>query len=183
MVDRTQLSVLTLNCWGLYFPSKDRRDRMAAIGRHLVDASPGYDIVGLQEVWLYEDFLLIHGLVKKSLPFARHWTSGLFGSGLVILSKYPIVSTSLRRFVLNGDPLPNLHGDWFDGKCCASTVIAHPTAGTIEVFNTHMHATYDPPGTLDVYLGSRLAQAWDMAVLLRTAKALGRHVIAVSTKG
>ncbi|KAG0368326.1 phospholipase C type enzyme [Gamsiella multidivaricata] len=42
-----------------------------------------------------------------------------------------------------------------------------------------MHATYDPPGTLDVYLGSRLAQAWDMAVLLRTAKALGRHVIAL----
>ncbi|KAI8604992.1 Endonuclease/exonuclease/phosphatase [Dissophora ornata] len=183
MNESTQLLVLTLNCWGLTFMPKDRRDRMSAIGRHLADtistAGSGYDIVGLQEVWAHDDFLLIRDLVKKSLPFAKHWTSGLFGSGLVVLSKYPIKSTSLRRYALNGDPLPFLHGDWFDGKSCASAVITHPTIGEIEVFNTHMHATYDPLGTQDRYLGCRLAQAWEMAGQIRTSTALGRHVIAL----
>ncbi|KAF8926764.1 phospholipase C type enzyme [Dissophora ornata] len=83
---------------------KDRRDRMSAIGRHLADtistAGSGYDIVGLQEVWAHDDFLLIRDLVKKSLPFAKHWTSGLFGSGLVVLSKYPIKSTCMRHMTL-----------------------------------------------------------------------------------
>jgi sphingomyelin phosphodiesterase 2 len=97
-----------------------------------------YDIVGLQEVWHHSDFLILQELVQDVLPFAKHWTSGLFGSGLVVLSKYPIQSVSLNRFKLNGDPYGLLHGDWFDGKGCASCVIEHPVVGEIEVFNTHV---------------------------------------------
>ncbi|KAF9113827.1 phospholipase C type enzyme [Mortierella sp. AM989] len=178
MTEQTELSVLTLNCWGLKF-SGSRRDRITAIGHYLSDASLGYDIVGLQEVWLNEDFLLIGDLTKDSLPFSKHWASGLFGSGLVILSKYPILKTSLRRYALNGDPGRILHGDWFDGKSCASVVVVHPRIGEIRVFNTHLHATYSPVVALDIYLGCRLAQAWEMAQLIQTAVALGTHVIAL----
>ncbi|KAG0325411.1 phospholipase C type enzyme [Dissophora globulifera] len=180
MNEPSPLSVLTLNCWGLTFTRNDRRDRMRAIGHHLASTeSSTYDIVGLQEVWAYEDFVLVRDIVSEAFPFAKHWMSGLFGSGLVVLSKYPIKSTSLRRYALNGDPWPILHGDWFDGKSCASAVILHPTVGEIEVFNTHMHASYDPIGTPDRYLGCRISQAWEMAGLIRTANDLGRHVIAL----
>ncbi|KAG0257523.1 phospholipase C type enzyme [Mortierella polycephala] len=159
--------------------SKHRQDRISAIGQYLSNPSRGYDVVGLQEVWFHDDFLLIRDMVKQTFPFAKHWASGLFGSGLVILSRYPIVSTTMKRFALNGDPAMVLHGDWFDGKGCASAIIHHPLVGEIQVLNTHFHATYDPVGTKDTYLSYRLAQAWEMASLLQTALGLGRHVIAL----
>ncbi|GJJ73659.1 sphingomyelin phosphodiesterase 2 [Entomortierella parvispora] len=190
MSDGTLLSVLTLNCWGLSQFSNDRLGRIKAIGRLLAgppvdpehpeqEPRSQYDVVGLQEVWHHSDFLIIQELVQDVLPFAKHWTSGLFGSGLVVLSRYPIQSVSLNRFKLNGDPYWFLHGDWFDGKSCASCVIEHPVVGEIEVFNTHMHAAYDSIGTVDRYLGTRVSQAWEIARMLRTSKALGRHVLAM----
>ncbi|KAG9070828.1 phospholipase C type enzyme [Linnemannia hyalina] len=150
-----RLSVLTLNC------------------------CPGYDIVGLQEVWAPQDFILVREIVKDVLPYSKHWTSGLFGSGLATFSKYPIVSSSLTRFALNGDPWPVWQGDWYDGKSCGSVVVAHPGVGEIEVFNTHYHATYDPVGTDDRYLGVRVSQAWEMSKLLRQSTGLGRRVLAL----
>lgn len=123
---------------GLKFVSKDREDRLTAIGRYLADTSRGYDIVGLQEVWVYDDFLRIKDLVRDTLPYAKHWYSGALGSGLVILSKYPVIGSTMRRFALNGDPMKIFHGDWYVGKCVVSAIIAHPTCGEIEVFNTHV---------------------------------------------
>ncbi|KAG0257402.1 phospholipase C type enzyme [Mortierella polycephala] len=179
MSSGTQLSVLTLNCWGLKFVSKDRQDRLTAIGRYLADTTRGYDIVGLQEVWVYDDYLRIQHLVQDTLPYSKHWRSGVLGSGLVIFSKYPIVSSMMRRFALNGDPFKFYHGDWYVGKCCVSATIAHPTCGEIEVFNTHLHAGYDPVGTTDRYLGCRVGEAWEMASLVKAATTQGRHVISL----
>ncbi|KAF9125244.1 phospholipase C type enzyme, partial [Linnemannia schmuckeri] len=172
-----RLSVLTLNCWGLLLPNH-RQHRMRAIGQHILKANPGYDIVGLQEVWSPQDFILVREIVRDVLPYSKHWTSGLFGSGLATFSKYPLVSSSLTRFALNGDPWPVWQGDWYDGKSCGSVVVAHPLVGEIEVFNTHYHATYDPVGTDDRYLGARVSQAWEMSKLLRQSTGLGRRVFA-----
>ncbi|KAF9913178.1 phospholipase C type enzyme [Linnemannia zychae] len=145
----------------------------------MLEASPGYDIVGLQEVWAPQDFHLISDIVKDVLPFSKLWTSGLFGSGLATFSKYPIISSSLTRFSLNGDPWPVWQGDWYDGKSCGSVVVAHPLAGEIEIFNTHYHATYHPVGTDDPYLGARVSQAWEMSKLFRQSSRLGRRVLAL----
>jgi sphingomyelin phosphodiesterase 2 len=124
---------------GLKFIAKERQDRLAAIGRYLADPARGYDIVGLQEVWVEDDYLQIKELVKDVLPYTKTWASGALGSsGLVILSKFPIVATSMRRFALNGDPFKVFHGDWYVGKCVVSATIVHPTCGEIEVFNTHV---------------------------------------------
>ncbi|KAF9130726.1 phospholipase C type enzyme [Mortierella sp. 14UC] len=180
MSNGTPLSVLTLNCWGLKFIAKDRQDRLRAIGRYLADPARGYDIVGLQEVWVEEDYLQIKDLVKDNLPYTKTWHSGALGSsGLVILSKFPIVATTHRRFALNGDPFKIFHGDWYVGKCVVSATIVHPTCGEIEVFNTHLHAGYDPVGTPDSYLGCRVGEAWEMASLVKAATSQGRHVISV----
>ncbi|KAG0041688.1 hypothetical protein BGZ83_001445 [Gryganskiella cystojenkinii] len=193
-------SDISCNKTGLSQWSNDRLGRIRAIGKLLVgpvldpeqqqhrgeeqqqqqqqQESP-YDIVGLQEVWHHSDFLILQEIVQDVLPFSKHWTSGLFGSGLAVFSKFPIQSVALNRFKLNGDPYWFLHGDWFDGKSCASCVIEHPVVGEIEVFNTHFHAAYDPVGTLDRYLGCRVSQAWEVARMLRTSKAVGRHVLAM----
>ncbi|KAG0197704.1 hypothetical protein BGX28_008791 [Mortierella sp. GBA30] len=137
MTVRENESLRRENEAGLSFSFTDKKDRIQAIGTYLSDPDHGYDIVGLQEVWVLEDVLTIQNLVKDVFPFTMHWTSGLFGSGLVMLSKYRVKSTSLRRFTLNGNPVSVLHGDWYDGKSCASVVLEHPTVGEIEVFNTH----------------------------------------------
>lgn len=115
---------------------------MGAIGRYIADNSRGYDIVGLQEVWVYDDYLRIKDLVQDTLPHSKHWHSGVLGSGLVIFSKFPIVSTMMRRFALNGDPFKFYHGDWYVGKCCVSATVVHPTCGEIEVFNTHVSVSF-----------------------------------------
>jgi sphingomyelin phosphodiesterase 2 len=39
---------------------------------------------------------------------------------------------------LNGSPLDVIAGDWFVGKAAASVLIAHPTLGQVQVFNTHV---------------------------------------------
>lgn len=66
------------------------------------------------------------------------YISGALGSGLAILSRYPIVSTSYFRYTLAGRPLKVFHGDFYVGKGCASACIDHPDAGLIEVFTTHV---------------------------------------------
>ncbi|KAG0021757.1 hypothetical protein BGZ80_001772 [Entomortierella chlamydospora] len=176
---KRELDRLRRGGMGLKFVSKDRQDRLTAIGRYLADSSRGYDIVGLQEVWVYDDYLRIKELVQDTLPHTKHWHSGILGSGLVILSKYPIVSTTMRRFALNGDPFKFFHGDWYVGKCVVSATLAHPSCGEIEVFNTHLHAGYDPIGTPDSYLGCRVGEAWEMASLIKAATTQGRHVISL----
>ncbi|KAG0057511.1 hypothetical protein BGZ83_009150 [Gryganskiella cystojenkinii] len=176
---KRELDRLRRGAPGLKFISKDREDRMGAIGRYIADSARGYDIVGLQEVWVYDDYLRIKELVRDTLPYSKHWHSGVLGSGLVILSKFPIVHTMMRRFALNGDPYKFSHGDWYVGKCCVSATVVHPTCGEIEVFNTHLHAGYDPVGTPDSYLGCRIGEAWEMASLVKAATTQGRHVLSL----
>lgn len=109
--------------------------------------------MGLQEVWVYDDYLRIRDLVQETLPHTKHWNSGVLGSGLVILSKYPIVSTTMRRFALNGDPFKVFHGDWYVGKCFVSATVVHPTCGEIEIFNTHVRVVGTPsPGITAKYI-------------------------------
>ena len=130
----------------LQFNANDRLERLQAICKYILNTPSssisaghnGFDIVGLQEVWMTEDFERIRVLIKKVYPYSRHWVSGLYGSGLAIFSRYPIVQGSLHRYTLNGDPAWCFRGDWYDGKSCSSIVINHPTCGEIQVFNTHV---------------------------------------------
>lgn len=71
--------------------------------------------------------------------------SGALGSGLVIFSRYPILSATVHPYSLNGSPIDVAAGDWFVGKAAASVVIAHPILGEVQVFNTHVRLRVDPP--------------------------------------
>ena len=98
------------------------------------------------------------------------------GSGLCVLSRYPILSTAFHRYTLNGKPLKFQHGDYYVGKGCGTILIDHPVIGLTEVFNTHLHASY---GVNHDYIAHRATQSWQLCNLLRASSAMGRQIIVV----
>ncbi|KAK0657491.1 DNase I-like protein [Cercophora newfieldiana] len=176
----TEISVITLNCWGLKYISKLRRERLSEIGRQLAIAKPQPHIVALQECWTQEDYNSIRRETRFILPYGKFYHSGAFGGGLAIFSKWPIEESSMFRYPLNGRPTAFWRGDWFVGKGVAHAKIRYGSGPkhVVEVFNTHTHAPYKH-GPNDSYLCHRLAQSWEMSKLLRGAAERGHLVLAM----
>src|SRR5271155_1996934 len=172
----SSIHLLTLNCWGLKYLSKYRRERLAEIGSRLANHSPPLDVVGLQECWAFEDYLSIRTQTRSVLPYGKFYHSGIFGGGLVILSRWPIEESSMFRYPLNGRPTAFFRGDWYVGKGVASARIRMPDGQLIEVFNTHLHAPYEREPN-DSYICHRTAQSWEIAKLMRDAGERGSLVV------
>ncbi|KAJ3731959.1 Endonuclease/exonuclease/phosphatase [Lentinula guzmanii] len=171
-----ELTILTLNCWGLKFVSKNRRERVVAIADELSHTEE-YDIITLQELWVYTDFEYVRESVAKYLPYAKFFYSGALGAGLAIFSRFPIVATEIQPYSLNGAPIDVAGGDWFVGKAAASVIIVHPILKEVQVFNTHLYAKGGEDGP-EHNRAHRLVNAWEFAKLARRAAELGRYVIA-----
>ncbi|KAI3329450.1 DNase I-like protein [Xylariaceae sp. AK1471] len=90
----TELNVITLNCWGRKYTSPYREERITGIGRYLATTEPVPHIVALQECFEQQDYLNIRRETRFALPFGKFYHSGAFGSGLVILSRWPIEESS-----------------------------------------------------------------------------------------
>ncbi|KAL7789465.1 Endonuclease/exonuclease/phosphatase [Trichoderma ceciliae] len=176
----TQIRLLTLNCWGLLFISDLRTPRLAEIGRQLALLNPPPDIVCLQECWTQADYQAICQATATILPHGKFYNSGAFGGGLALLSRWPVESSSMFRYPLNGRPTAFWRGDWYVGKgvACASVRFGPGKNDVVEVFNTHTHAPYESPPH-DTYLCHRTAQAWEISKLLRAASLTGRLVVAL----
>ncbi|XP_053957211.1 putative neutral sphingomyelinase [Anastrepha ludens] len=161
------LSILTLNVWGIPFPfiSKDREARITAIGLEL--SSGKYDIVSLQEVWSRKDCEALKKATEQILPFAHYFYSGVIGSGLLVLSKYPILSSFFHPWSVNGYFHRIQHADWFGGKgvgLCRILVDKH----VVHLYNTHLHAEYS--NNHDDYKTHRVIQAFDTAQFIRATR-------------
>lgn len=169
------IHVLTLNCWGLKFISKYRSERLGEIGTRLAVHDPPLDIVGLQECWTYADYASIRESVKNGLPYTKFYHSGIFGGGLAVFSRWPIVDSAMHGYPLNGRPTAFFRGDWYVGKGVACTKIQMP-GQVVEVFNTHLHAPYEREPN-DSYICHRTAQAWEIAKLMKAATERGNLVI------
>ncbi|CAE6368165.1 unnamed protein product [Rhizoctonia solani] len=175
-LDDTELRVLTLNCWGLKFGSKDRVVRTRAIGDEI--AASNYDVVGLQELQVQEDYDYIKAKLAYKLPYSKYFLSGALGAGLAIFSRFPIQSTSIHPFSFCGAPLDLTGGNWFGGKGVVSTILDHPLLGEVEIFNTHLYAQGgESPSKLQ--LAHRLVGAHEFTRHTITSASLGRHVLAV----
>ena len=172
------IRVISLNCWGLKYISKHRHERLNEIGHQLAAASPQPQIVGLQECWTQQDYLAIRDLTKHILPYGKFYWSGIFGSGLAILSKWPLEETSMYRYPLNGRPAAFYRGDWYVGKgvACARIRLGPGKKDVVEVFCTHLHAPYESEPN-DSYICHRTAQAWEIAKLMRHAAERGHMVL------
>ncbi|KAK2736768.1 phospholipase C type enzyme [Myotisia sp. PD_48] len=173
-----KINILTLNCWGLKFISKYRRQRLLEIGRRLANSDYPPEIVGLQECWTQEDYNAIRNETRHILPYGKYYYSGIFGGGLAILSKWPIEESSMFEYPLNGRPTAFFRGDWFVGKGVAyARIRVGPGQNDIAaVFCTHLHAPYEREPH-DSYLCHRTAQAWEIAKLMRGSAEKGHLVI------
>ncbi|KAK0246118.1 inositol phosphophingolipids phospholipase C [Armillaria nabsnona] len=171
----TQLRVLTLNCWGLKYVSKNRLERIRAIANELSNAD--YDVITLQELWVFSDYVHVRESVSKRLPHSKFFYSGALGSGLAIFTRFPIIATSVHPYSLNGAPIDVIAGDWFVGKAATSVVILHPVLGQVQIFNTHLFAKGGEEGP-EHNRAHRLVNAWEFAKLARQAAELGRYVVA-----
>ncbi|XP_073837690.1 neutral sphingomyelinase [Musca autumnalis] len=160
-----ELSVLTLNVWGIPFVSSDRAERMQHIGKEL--SSGKYDIVSLQEVWTEKDSVTLQELTKAILPYAHYFYSGVIGAGLLVLSKYPIVSTLFHSWTVNGYCHRIQHADWFGGKGVGMCRIRVGDR-YVHLYNAHLHAEYNINN--DDYKTHRVIQAFDTAQFIEATR-------------
>ncbi|KIR72821.1 inositol phosphorylsphingolipid-phospholipase C [Cryptococcus deuterogattii CA1014] len=166
------LKVLSFNVWGLAIVSKDRRTRIQAIAEYL--ASSSYDIVCLQELWIYKNYEVVREEVQGNLPFSRFFHTGALGSGLAIFTRFPLIAAHALPYSLSGSPAQAFAGDFFVKKAAGNVVIVHPILGEVEIWNTHMHAAGEhPPDTRQAH---RIAQSWQLANAVRGGAAKGRYV-------
>lgn len=64
--------------------------------------------------------------------------SGAAGSGLAILSRFPIIATHTNTYSLNSHPIYVGHGDWFVGKAAGCVTLDLGQGMIVDVWNTHV---------------------------------------------
>lgn len=81
-------------------------------------SGPPPDVVCLQEVWCAADARSIASAAALGghLLYSHHFRNGVFGSGLLTLSAFPISQASFAAFAAAGDQLAVLQGDGVAGK-------------------------------------------------------------------
>lgn len=182
-MEKEELRVLTLNCWGLpdavtklvYRRYNDpkiskgrkwttRTQRIEAIAKTL----HAYDVVCLQEVWIQKDQEAFSAIcAENGLPFSHVFSSGMIGSsGLQIISRYPIKDVYFHRYRVNGRIIRFDHGDYHAGKGFGFARIAVSETQTVGIIITHTIASYDRQ---DSYLPDRLSQVWEISRFIQFA--------------
>jgi endonuclease/exonuclease/phosphatase family metal-dependent hydrolase len=153
------LRALTLNVWDIPIAS-DRPERMKAIGEQVTALDP--DVIALQEAFTPEDRDRILGnLAPGRWPYSHYFASGLVGSGLMIISRYPIVDASYYRFRLTGRPERLLEADFYAGKGIGYVRLQTPV-GQLDVYDTHALAQYVSDAD-DEYTAHRASNLYEAA--------------------
>ncbi|KAF8299434.1 hypothetical protein TcYC6_0066130 [Trypanosoma cruzi] len=173
----TEITVLSFNLWGI-FNSKYRAARMARFAAKVAH----YDIILLQEQFSKEDFELIISNLPSEVREKRYFKrfpSAFYGSGIAVISRFPIKSALFFTFPLQGYPERVLHGDYYANKG-ASLLRIHvpcttrrgvspdPPYEDVLLYNTHLVAAYQKTARLlnwrdELYLPVRLSQAISLA--------------------
>ena len=115
---RPKLGVVSFNVAGVPL-TRHRGARLEAITERLRET--GYSIAFLQEVWVRGD---VDRLKKKAgFPYHAYAKKGLLGSGLLILSKFPIVGSAHITFSVRARGTKD---DWIR-RCGASRSLSRTT--------------------------------------------------------
>lgn len=56
-----------------------------------------YDIVGLQELWSYYDFVRLSEQVSSVYPYFHYFHSGFTGSGVCVFSRWFFLQKDLKN--------------------------------------------------------------------------------------
>ncbi|MCA9549297.1 MAG: endonuclease/exonuclease/phosphatase family protein [Myxococcales bacterium] len=148
------LRVITFNVWGLRLITPDRRPRIEAIADYVARAAP--DMVSFQEVWVDSD---AHLLRDRRSQAGLHYSSRFEGagsdSGLLLVSRYPILETHFTVFADGHTPHTPWHLDWAVDKGVGVARVEAPF-GPLEVAVTHMQSGYGSDEYRFVQLGQVL---------------------------
>ncbi|XP_003747740.1 putative neutral sphingomyelinase [Galendromus occidentalis] len=155
-----RVKALTLNLWGIVGLSKHRRERFDALAELLLTSESDIDYVFLQEVWSEADFQRLTELVEPTFRYGHYFHSGVIGSGVCLLSKWPIIDIFSYKYNLNGYAHKFHHGDWFGGKVVGMAKVQHHDM-IANLYVTHLHAEYDR--LKDAYLYHRVCQAFEFS--------------------
>ena len=131
------MRILTLNIWGVPY-AKHRSARFKLIAEKAIELVP--DVLCFQEVYLPRSPKILINDLQAEYPHFHHFASGVVGSGLLTLSKFPIVDAAFHRFRMGGKLFRK--GDYFAGKGIGLTRIQTPD-GIVDVYNCHTHAQYE----------------------------------------
>ena len=135
------LKVVTFNIQDLPFIGKNRPQRMRAIGTKVRLLNP--DVVGFQEAFVEKDRALLLGELQAGrLKHAQYYPSGTLGSGLLLVSAFPITETYFHRYTVSNPWYKINEGDWWAGKGMALARLEIAGAGYLDVYNTHAQAGY-----------------------------------------
>ncbi|CCW68526.1 unnamed protein product [Phytomonas sp. Hart1] len=118
------MRVLTFNLWGI-FNSKMKTERMM----HFASKIENYDVILLQEQFDSKDLELIKQQLSPEIRERYHYsrfTTGFYGCGCAVISRYPILSAFSYVYPLQGFPEMLLHGDFFANKGVARVVVNVP---------------------------------------------------------
>lgn len=162
---KATLRVISLNMWGLGLNiSQDREDRIRALGEALAGLEA--DIIALQEVWLERDQkYLIRQAEGAGLKYSHYFRSGTLGSGLLMLSRYPITEALFRPYRLRSRPELLTQGDYYAFKGVAVLRLNTPY-GLIDCYNTHAIAQY-APDYQDELAAQRAGNMYELAQFVR----------------
>lgn len=136
----TRLRLATQNVKAMYLLSGHREERMHGIADLMIEHEA--DIVCFQEVFIARcRQILVERLEEAGLPHHVYFKGGIAGSGLLFVSRFPIIETRFERYRNEGNPFALHHGDYWAGKGIASIRVVSPD-GQVVVYGTHAHAAY-----------------------------------------
>ncbi|OWZ15939.1 Sphingomyelin phosphodiesterase [Phytophthora megakarya] len=180
-----ELRVLSLNAWGLPVAPKCT-ERAVEIASAI---SNDYELVVLQEVWhLRERNLVISKAQQSGFHYYHYFNPAVgfpfpmgadsFGTGLLVLSKFPISNALYHSFSLSGRPYALHESDFVANKGVGLLRVETP-AGQIDVYVTHLLANYNArgkPGPGDFYQSHRTGQSYE---LTRFIQATNRNKLTI----
>ncbi|TMW62320.1 hypothetical protein Poli38472_009813 [Pythium oligandrum] len=167
-----RLRVLSLNAWALPIAPKCT-ERAVEIANAIQE---GYDIVTFQEIWHRRERNIIitraeqagyhyYHYFQPAVGFPLPLGAGAFGTGLLVVSKFPIVSAMYHPFSLSGRPYALHEADFVANKGVGLLRVQTP-AGQFDLYVTHLIANYNylgRPGPGDRYLAHRITQSYELA--------------------
>lgn len=160
-----RLRVATLNVWALPPPlGRQVPERIEAIGAQLPALQ--LDVVGFQEVWTgAARHTLLEAGRRAGLIYSWHRARTLGGSGLLVLSRFPLRGARFVPYALGGLPEELTQLDYYGGKGFASLELETP-AGPITAIDTHLQARYGSQVPHE-YRGHRTGQLVQLAGAVR----------------
>ncbi len=173
-VQTLDLTVLSYNVHGVPFIDADMDRRMARIGLALAELAP--DVVALQEVWRPSDADALATAGREAgLPHVVRLDAERAGSGLLVLSRFPVAASEFRPFPDNGDLWRALvgHVDRLAAKGAAIVRLETPL-GPVALVDTHCVAAFRRErGAPDEMVTHRLSQVRVLVAALESAGAGG----------